>query len=64
MNITSEMLHPHYSGVRYEQLRDKVLPLFLPTQKSPKTHERHHGWKANNNEMQQSNKTKTTYTYG
>ena len=23
MNITSEMLHPHYSGVRYEQLRDK-----------------------------------------
>ena len=37
----------------------KILPLFLPTQKSPKTHEHHHGWKANNNETQQSNKTKT-----
>ena len=24
----------------------KILPLFLPSQKSPKTHERHHGWKA------------------
>ena len=35
----------------------KILPLFLPTQKSPKTHERHHGWKGNNNGMQQSNKT-------
>ena len=40
----------------------KILPLFLPTQKSPKTHERHHGWKANNNETQQSNKTKKTTT--
>ena len=36
----------------------KILPLFLPTQKSPKTHKHHHGWKANNNETQQSNKTK------
>ena len=41
----------------------KILPLFLHSQKSPKTHERHHGWKATtrtrNNQMKQNkNKTK------
>ena len=41
----------------------KILPLFLHSQKSPKTHERHHGWKettrkCNNQTKQNKNKTK------
>ena len=47
----------------------KLLPLFLPSQKSPKTHKRHHGWKEttrkhNNQTKTKQNTNKTTYTYG
>ena len=34
----------------------KILPLFLPSQKSPKTHEGHHGWKKTT--RKHNNKTK------
>ena len=49
----------------------KLLPLFLPSQKSPKTHERHHGWKETTRKFNNQTKTKhkqkknkSTYTYG
>ena len=35
----------------------KILPLFLHSQKSPKTHKRHHGWKKTT--RKHNNKTKT-----
>ena len=41
----------------------KILPLFLPSQKSPKTHEQHHGWKEttrkHNNKTKQKQKPPT-----
>ena len=46
----------------------KVLPLFLHSQKSPKTHERHHGWKEitrkrNNQTKQNKNKKKQNHLH-
>ena len=36
----------------------KVLPLFLPSQKSTKTHEHHHGWKETTRKHINQTKTK------
>ena len=47
------VLKLHNAGRRKQSLQFldslgeyKILPLFLPSQKLPKTHECHHGWKA------------------
>ena len=37
----------------------KILPLFLHSQKSPKTHEHHHGWKATTRKCNNQTKNKT-----